>query len=112
MLFLFTLLRFLPKKWRLPLLLFLIVAVLLVVWFWPGKTGGVWELHEIFHGRTRLSFGSNRVAVWLYSLRLSGESPFLGGGSGTFVSRFNHYLADNDLTIPDEQDGLILPALF
>lgn len=111
-LFLFTLLRFLPKKWRLPLLLFLIVAVLLVVWFWPGKTGGVWELHEIFHGRTRLSFGSDRVAVWLYSLRLARENLLLGGGSATFRSRFNRFLAENDLTIPDEQDGLILPNYF
>ena len=111
-LFLFTLLRFLPKKWRLPLLLILIAAVLLIVWFWPGKIGGVWELHEIFHGRTRLSFGSNRVAVWLYSLRLARENLLLGGGSGTFQSRFNRFLAENGLSIPNEQDGLILPNYF
>ena len=111
-LFFVTLLRFIPKKLRLPLLILVIVLALLVVWFWPGQSGGVWELHEIFHGRGRLSFGSNRVAVWLYSLRLSGESPFLGGGSGTFVSRFNHYLADNGLVIPKEQGGLALPDYF
>lgn len=111
-LFLFTLLRFLPKKWRLPLLLFLVIAVLLVVWFWPGKTGGVWELHEIFHGRARLSFGSNRVAVWLYSLRLARENLLLGGGSGTFQSRFNRFLTENSLSIPNEQDGVILPNYF
>ena len=111
-LFLFTLLRFLPKKWRLPLLLFLVIAVLLVVWFWPGKTGGAWELHEIFHGRARLSFGSNRVAVWLYSLRLARENLLLGGGSGSFQSRFNRFLAENSLSIPNEQDGVILPNYF
>ena len=32
-LFLFTLLRFLPKKWRLPALILIIILVLLVVWF-------------------------------------------------------------------------------
>ena len=111
-LFLFTLLRFLPKKGRLPLLLILVVVVLLVVWFWPGETGGVWELHEIFHGRTRLSFGSNRVAVWLYSLRLAREDLLLGGGSGTFQSRFNRFLAENGLSIPNEQDGVTLPNYF
>ena len=111
-LFLFTLLRFLPKKGRLPLLLILVVVVLLVVWFWPGETGGVWELHEIFHGRTRLSFGSNRVAVWLYSLRLAREDLLLGGGSGTFQSRFNRFLAENGLSIPNEQDGVALPNYF
>ena len=111
-LFFVTLLRFLPQKARLPLLILVIVLALLAVWFWPGQSGGVWELHEILHGRGRLSFGSNRVAVWLYSLRLSGESPFLGGGSGTFVSRFNRYLADNGLVIPKEQDGKALPDYF
>ena len=107
-----TLLRFLPKKWRLPVLIFLVVLVLLLVWFWPGRDGGVWELHEILHGRGRLSFGSNRVAVWLYSLRLAGENPLLGGGSGTFRARFNRYLAEHDLAIPHEQDGTPLPHYF
>ncbi len=109
---LFTLLRFIPKKWRLPLLLFVILIALFVVWFWPGSSGGIWELHEILHGRGRLSFGSDRVAVWLYSFRLAGEEPLLGGGSGTFASRFNRFIADNDLVVPDEQDGKALPNYF
>ncbi len=111
-LFLFTLLGFLPKKLRLPLLILLIVLAFLVVWFWPGTGGGIWEFHEILHGRGRLSFGSNRVAVWLYSFRLAGDNLFLGGGSGTFASRFNHYLADHGLVIPREQDGVPLPDYF
>ncbi len=111
-LFLFTLLRFIPKKRRLPVLIFVILLVLLAVWFWPGSSGGVWELHEILHGRGQLSFGSDRVAVWLYSLRLAGESPFLGGGSGTFAYRFNQYIADRGLVVPNEQDGRKLPDYF
>ena len=111
-LFLFTVLRLIPKKWRLPLLLLLIVTVLLVVWFWPGHGGGVWELHEILHGRTRLSFGSNRVAVWTYSLGLAKENLLLGGGSATFVTRFNQYIEDHGLVIPKEQDGKALPDYF
>ena len=111
-LFLFTLLRFIPKKARLLILVVLIILVLLTVWFWPGQGGGIWELHEILHGRARLSFGSDRVAVWLYSLRLAGENLFLGGGSGTFPSRFNQYISDHDLVIPNEQDGKPLPNYF
>ena len=111
-LFLVTLLRFIPKKVRLPLLLILIAAVLLAVWFCPVRTGGVWELHEILHGRGRLSFGSNRVAVWYYSLLLARTAPLLGGGSGTFQPRFNSFLADQGLAIPTEQDGRSLPAYF
>ena len=107
-----TFLRFLPKKWRIPVLIIVIVLVLLLVWFWPGKDGGIWELHESLHGRGRLSFGSNRIAVWLFSLRLARENLFLGGGSGTFVSRFNQYLSDHDLLIPHEQDGKPLPHYF
>ena len=111
-LFLITLLCFLPKKRRLPLLILLIVLMLIVVWFWPGENGGLWELHEIIHGRGRLSFGSNRVAVWAYSLRMAQENLLLGGGSGTFQSRFNRFLSDNSLVIPDEQDGAPLPDYF
>ena len=111
-LFLFTLLRLLPRKARLPVLVLLLAVVLLAVWFWPGNSGGIWELHEVLHGRTRLSFGSNRLAVWYYSLLLAKTSPVLGGGSGTFQARFNRFLAENDLSIPKEQDGLPLPDYF
>ena len=111
-LLLVTLLRFLPGRWRLPLLIILIIAALLIVWFWPGQSGGIWELHEIFHGRGRLSFGSNRVAVWNYSLRMAKGHLLLGGGTGTFPSRFSEFLADNGLIIPNEQDGIPLPDYF
>lgn len=111
-LFLFSFLRFLPAKWRLPLLILLIVLALLAVWFWPGYGGGLWELHEILHGRTRLSFGSNRIAVWAYCLGFAKEHLFFGGGSGAFRIYFNQYLSDNSLVIPTEQDGLQLPAFF
>ena len=107
-----TLFRFIPKKARFPFLVLLGVLVLLVVWFWPGEGGGLWELHEIFHGRTRLSFGSNRLAVWAYSLRLAGEDLLFGGGSGTYRSRFNQYIEANGLVIPSEQDGVPLPHYF
>ena len=114
-LFLVTLFRFLPKKFRLPLLLLLLVLALLAVWFWPGHSGGVWELHETLHGRARLSFGSNRLAVWQYSLGLAGESArnlLFGGGSATFMSRFNAFLSQHNYTIPREQDGVRLPDFF
>ena len=111
-LFLFTVLRLVPKKWRLAVLLLLIIAALLVVWFWPGYGGGIWELHEILHGRTRLSFGSDRVAVWTYSLGLAKENLLLGGGSATFVTRFNDYIKEHNLVIPKEQDGTALPDYF
>lgn len=103
---------FLPARLRLPLLILLLVLALLLVWFWPGSGGGIRELHEILHGRGRLSFGSNRAAVWLFSLRLSGERLWIGGGSATFPLRFNAFLSANRLEIPEEQDGIPLPHYF
>ena len=108
----FSLLCLLPKKRRLPALLFVLILALVVVWFWPGTGGGIMEFHEILRGRGRLSFGSNRAAVWLYSLRLASERLLTGGGSDTFVLRFNRYLQDNGLTVPEEQDGVPLPNYF
>ena len=107
-----TVLRFLPKRWRLPLFILAVVLVLAAVWFWPGTGGGIWELHEILHGRARLSFGSNRVAVWYYSVPLAKQNLLLGGGSDTFVLRFNRHLQQEGLRIPTEQDGLPLPDYF
>ena len=113
-LLLFTVLRFLPKKARLAVFVLLVAVALLAVWFWPdqGPHGGIWELHEILHGRTQLSFGSNRLAVWKYSLGLASERLLLGGGSGTFAARFNAYIADHGLVIPRQQDGIPLPDYF
>ena len=111
-LFLAVAFRFVPRRFRLPLLILLVAAVLLAVWFWPGTGGGVWELHEILRGRGRLSFGSNRVAVWLFSLRMAGDRLLTGGGSATFPARFRQYLAMHSLSVPTEQDGVPLPALF
>ena len=105
-------LRLIPRRWRLPLLILLIVAVLVFVWFFPGHSGGLWELHEILHGRPQMSFGSNRVAVWVYSTGLAQESLLTGGGSDTFEIRFNRYIDDNGLTIPTSQGDTVLPHYF
>lgn len=114
----FTGLRLIPPKWRLlriPILVVLIVAVLVVVWIWPGQGGGIWELHEIMHGRLQLSFGSNRIAVWLFSLGLAFRSPadaLLGGGSDTFEPRFNQYISEAGLVVPQYQGDMRIPDYF
>ncbi len=109
----FVLLRGLPKWWlRLIALLSVLTLAFLAVWFWPGQGGGLWELHEILHGRVQLSFGSNRIAVWLYSLRMSGERLFFGTGPDSFSLRFNEYLKTNGLAIPAFQGTLPLPTFF
>ena len=105
-------LRFIPRRWRIPFIILLVILALLFVWFFPGSSGGLWELHEIMHGRPQLSFGSNRVAVWAYSVGLAQESLLIGGGSDTFEIRFNQYINENGLAIPTHQGDLALPHYF
>ena len=105
-------LQFVPRRLRLLLVVLLVIAALVFVWFFPGNSGGLWELHEILHGRPQLSFGSNRVAVWVYSTGLAQERLLAGGGSDTFELRFNRYISDNGLVVPTSQGGVPLPAYF
>ncbi len=89
-----TLVRLLPVKFRLPVLLMLMAAALVLVWFWPGSGGAVWELHEVLHGRPQLMFGSGRIGVWMYTLRMlkADFRPLFGSGTDTFALRFNTFL--------------------
>ena len=107
-----TLLRFVPPRLRHPLLAILLVLALILVWFWPGEAGGAWELKEILHGRAQLSFGSNRLGVWLFSLQLAPHQWIAGSGPDTFVKSFNGFLAENGLSLPDRQGNIPLQAFF
>ena len=107
-----TLFMALPKCLRLPFVICVWIAAFLVIWFWPRESGGLWEIHEMMHGRMQLSFGKNRIAVWLYSIGLAFQSPFLGGGSDTFVLRFNQYIRDRGLVIPEYQGTVQLQDYF
>ncbi len=101
-----------PRRLRLPAFGALLLSVFVLVWFWPGQSGSIWELHEILHGRLQLSFGGNRIAVWLNSLRLFRESPLTGGGCDSFMPRFNEFLNVNGIELPASQGGLALPRFF
>ena len=105
-------LRFIPRRWHIPIIILLVVAALVFVWFFPGSSGGLWELHEILHGRPQLSFGSDRVAVWVFSVGLAQERLLTGGGSDTFEFRFNRYIDENGLVIPTFQGDVQLPSYF
>ena len=69
--------------------LLLLVAALAVLWFWPGKSGTVHELHCVLRGDVRESFGSSRIRIWREALALVPQRPLLGGGPGTIANRLN-----------------------
>ena len=100
-----VLVRLLPKKARLPVLVLLLAAVLLLVWFWPGEEGTeIWELHEILQGRPRYAFGSGRLGVLARTrtmLQTEGRL-LLGTGADTFAKRFNAFLITYEMAHPDE----------
>ena len=100
-----TFMCLLPKRCRLPALILLLALMLIVVWFWPGQTGPVWELHEILHGRPQGSFGSGRVGLWGRTVAMLAEEGRLltGTGSDTFAARFSDYLFRYELAHPDEE---------
>ena len=100
-----VLVRLLPKKARLPILVLLLAAVLLLVWFWPGEEGTeIWELHEILQGRPQYAFGSGRLGVLARTrtmLQTEGRL-LLGTGADTFAKRFNAFLMTYEMAHPDE----------
>ena len=100
-----VLVRLLPKKARLPVLVLLLAAVLLLVWFWPGEEGTeIWELHEILQGRPQYAFGSGRLGVLARTrtmLQTEGRL-LLGTGADTFAKRFNAFLMTYEMAHPDE----------
>ena len=100
-----TVIRFLPKKARLPVLVLLLAAALVLVWFWPGQNGSVWELHEILHGRPQFSFGTGRIGVWMRCFdMLKAEGRLLTGtGADTFALRFSGFLTVWELAHPEDE---------
>lgn len=64
-----------------------VAAGLIVLWFWPGQSGTVWEASRVLHGDIRDEFGSRRIEIWRNALQLVPERPWLGGGPGTFGER-------------------------
>ena len=98
-------LSLMPKKARIPVLILLLAAVLLLVWFWPGSGGPVWELSEILHGKPQFSFGSGRIGVWTRSfdmLRTEGRL-LTGTGADTFAARFSAFLTVWELSHPEAE---------
>jgi len=99
-----TLIRFLPKKLRLPALLLLLALVLVLAWALPfGEDGALHELHEVLHGHLEASYGSGRVGVWTYCVRLlqGGDRLLTGTGPDTFTRRFNTFLHQYYADHPD-----------
>ena len=58
------------------------------VYFWPGKSGILYEFSQVLHGHLADEFGSHRGQIWKRCWELFLEKPWLGGGPGTGAARF------------------------
>lgn len=67
----------------------LVLAGAIIVWFWPGQSGTVWEASRILHGDIRNEFGSHRIEIWRGTLELVPERLWFGGGPGTLGERID-----------------------
>lgn len=82
---------------------FIVIAGLLTVFFWPHTSGTIYELSQVLHGNIDESFGSSRILIWTQTLKLVPEHLLLGGGPGTLALRldvsFSRYVAETGNTL-------------
>ncbi len=81
----------------------LVAACLAALWFYPCRTGTLFELHSVLHGQTSERFGSSRIRIWKETLALVPKRPLLGGGPGTLAIRlkidFERYVPETGQTL-------------
>ncbi len=58
------------------------------LWFWPGRSGTIYEMSQVLHGHLADEFGSHRGQIWKQAWELFKEKPWLGSGPGTTGQRF------------------------
>ena len=87
----------------------LLLAALAALYFYPGKSGTVYELSRVLHGELRESFGSSRIRIWRETLALVPERPWLGGGPGTLAARlqieFSRFVPETGKTLKSFVDN-------
>ncbi len=61
----------------------LTVLGLVAVYFWPGKSGFLYEASSMLHGHFKSSFGHDRIGIWQQVWNSIIQSPALGNGPGS-----------------------------
>lgn len=77
------------------------VAVLPV----PQTAGGLYELHEILHGRAQDQFGSWRLGAWRHALDMSRDSLLFGNGPDTFYYALRDHLQQLGASLGENFDN-------
>ena len=67
----------------------LLAAAVLAVYFYPGRSGTLYEASRLLHGEADGSFGSHRLDIWREVCALIRQRPVFGGGPGTAAARLH-----------------------
>ena len=97
------------KRFFASLSLLLAAGAVAAVWFYPGKSGTLFELSQVLHGHAEDGYGSSRVLIWRKLLALVPARPLLGYGPGTLSLHldvhFSRYVAQTGKTISTYVDN-------
>lgn len=72
-----------------------IVLGLVALYFWPGKSGFLWQASQVLHGNVKPSFGHDRVEIWIEAWKhipghlLIGNGPVSGSWLLTTIQKVN-----------------------
>ena len=67
----------------------LLAAAVLAIYFYPGRSGTLYEASRLLHGEADGSFGSHRLDIWREVCALIRQRPVFGGGPGTAAARLH-----------------------
>lgn len=67
----------------------LLAAAMAAVYFYPGRSGTLYEASRLLHGEADGSFGSHRLDIWREVCALIRQRPVFGGGPGTAAARLH-----------------------
>ena len=74
-----------------------VIGALTAVWFWPGKSGTLYEASQALHGNFDDSYGGGRIGIWRVTLTNVLKTPLLGGGPGTLYLRTVKILSNGNV---------------
>ncbi len=70
---------------------------LAAVYFWPGKSGFLYEASSILHGHLDPSFGHDRIGIWQQAWSRIARKPVLGNGPGSGAWLIDLYTVNDEM---------------
>lgn len=86
-----------------------VIICLAVIYFYPWKSGTLYELSQVLHGSFSDKFGSSRIEIWRKTLKLVPSRLLFGGGPDTLALRldiqFSRFVPETGKTLSTYVDN-------